>query len=160
MIKVKFIVLGALKEKYLSAAANEYEKRLSAFCDFELIELSPSRLSDNPSEAEISAALQREAEAIEKKIPANSFVSALCIEGKPMTSKEFSEAITKNAALGKGCFCFIIGSSFGLSEQLKKRADLRLSFSQMTFPHQLFRIMLYEQLYRAFKIAQGGKYHK
>lgn len=160
MIKINIICLGRLKEKYLRDAAAEYEKRLSAFAKVQIIEMEPERLSDNPSDSEIEAALKTEADKILKKIEQGSYTAAMCIEGRQMTSEEFSELITEKMNSGTGVFNFIIGSSCGLHELVKKAADLKFSFSKMTFPHQLFRIMLEEQLYRAFKIRDGGKYHK
>lgn len=160
MIKINIICLGRLKEKYLRDAAAEYEKRLSGFAKVQIIEMEPERLSDNPSDSEIEAALKTEADKILKKIEQGSYTAAMCIEGRQMTSEEFSGLITEKMNSGTGVFNFIIGSSCGLHELVKKAADLKFSFSKMTFPHQLFRIMLEEQLYRAFKIRDGGKYHK
>lgn len=159
MMKITVIALASLKEKYLKEAADEYIKRLGAFCDLKIIELDPVRLSEKPSYAEISAALSREAELIAKKIPAGDFVVPLCIEGKQFSSEEFAEMLEEKVNIGRGV-TFIIGSSCGLSDDIKRRADLKLSFSKMTFPHKLFRVMLLEQLYRAFKICSGGAYHK
>ena len=159
MMKITVIALASLKEKYLREAADEYIKRLGAFCDLKIIELDPVRLPEKPSSAEISAALCREAELIAKKIPAGDFVVPLCIEGKQFSSEEFAEILEKKMNIGRGV-TFIIGSSCGLSDDIKRRADLKLSFSKMTFPHKLFRVMLLEQLYRAFKICSGGAYHK
>lgn len=158
-MKITVIALASLKEKYLKEAADEYIKRLGAFCDLKIIELDPVRLSEKPSYAEISAALSREAELIAKKIPAGDFVVPLCIEGKQFSSEEFAEMLEEKVNIGRGV-TFIIGSSCGLSDDIKRRADLKLSFSKMTFPHKLFRVMLLEQLYRAFKICSGGAYHK
>ena len=158
-MKITVIALASLKEKYLKEAADEYIKRLGAFCDLKIIELDPVRLSEKPSYAEISAALCREAELIAKKIPAGDFVVPLCIEGKQFSSEEFAEMLEEKVNIGRGV-TFIIGSSCGLSDDIKRRADLKLSFSKMTFPHKLFRVMLLEQLYRAFKICSGGAYHK
>ena len=160
MIKINIICLGKLKEKYLRDAAGDYEKRLSAYAKVQIIEFEPERVSDNPSEAEIEAALKNEADKILKKIETGSFTVAMCIEGKQMESTEFSSLLTEKINSGTGVFNFIIGSSCGLHETVKKAADLKFSFSKMTFPHQLFRIMLLEQTYRAFKIRDGGKYHK
>ena len=158
-MKITVIALASLKEKYLKEAADEYIKRLGAFCDLKIIELDPVRLPEKPSSAEISAALIREAELIAKKIPAGDFVVPLCIEGKQFSSEEFAEMLEEKVNIGRGV-TFIIGSSCGLSDDIKRRADLKLSFSKMTFPHKLFRVMLLEQLYRAFKICSGGAYHK
>lgn len=158
-MKITVIALASLKEKYLKEAADEYIKRLGAFCNLKIIELDPVRLPEKPSYAEISAALSREAELIAKKIPADDFVVPLCIEGKQFSSEEFAEMLEEKVNIGRGV-TFIIGSSCGLSDDIKRRADLKLSFSKMTFPHKLFRVMLLEQLYRAFKICSGGAYHK
>ena len=159
MIKLKIITLGKLKEKYLRDAEDEYLKRLSAYAKCELIELEPVRLSDNPSSAEYEKALLQEAELIKKKIPENSFVTAMCIEGKQYSSEEMSDLMFKGVR-ESGTLVYIIGSSFGLHDSIKSLANLKLSFSKMTFPHQLFRIMLLEQIYRGFKIEEGSKYHK
>ena len=159
MIKITVIALASLKEKYLRDASAEYSKRLGAYCNLKIIELDPVRLPEKPSAAEIDSALSREAELILKKIPAGDFIVPLCIEGKQLSSEEFSGVIEEKMNIGRGV-TFIIGSSCGLSESIKHRADLKLSFSKMTFPHQLFRVMLLEQIYRAFKICSGGAYHK
>ena len=159
-MNITIICLGKLKEKYLKDAVQEYTKRLCAYGKVDIIELNPVRLSDNPSVQEIDNALEKEAEEIKKKLPNNSYTFALCIEGHPKSSENFAQTI-KNAAIGgKSNITFIIGSSFGLSEDVKVLADNRLSFSPMTFPHQLMRVMLLEQIYRAFQINNNGKYHK
>ncbi len=159
MIKITIIALGKLKEKYLREAVGEYSKRLSRYCSFDIIELPPRQLDDSPSEKEIDAALESEAANIEKHIPKDAFVCALCVEGKQMESEAFAQLFSRNMSQGKN-MCFIIGSSFGLCDSVKRRADMRLSVSEMTFPHQLFRVMLCEQIYRAFKICEGSRYHK
>lgn len=160
MLKVKIITVGKLKEKYLRDAQSEYLKRLTAFCKAEVIELSEERLPDNPSEAQIKACLQKEASRIKKEIPADAFVYSMLIEGKELSSEELAKSFEKNAVSGKSTLVFVVGSSFGLDEELKKESDFALSFSKMTFPHQLARIMLLEQVYRAFSINAGTKYHK
>lgn len=159
MIKVKIISLGKLKEKYLRDAEAEYMKRLSGYAKTEIIEIEPERISDNPSANEIDIALCNEAEKILRRIDKGSYVIAMCIEGKQLDSSEFSTLIEKQSAEGKN-ITFIIGSSYGLHNSIKEKANLKFSFSKMTFPHQLFRIMLLEQLYRGFKINEGSKYHK
>jgi len=159
LIKVTVITLGRLKEKYLSEAVNEYSKRLSRYCDLNIIEFEPIKLSDKPSEAEINSALEKEADMILKKTPQNCYTVALCVEGKELSSPELADKIKELSAIGKN-ITFVIGSSYGLSEKIKKVCDLRLSVSRMTFPHQLFRVMLLEQIYRAFKINEGSTYHK
>ncbi len=159
MIKITLIALGKLKEKYLRDAVDEYAKRLSRYCKLDIIELNPVNLPEKPSQSEIDSALAKEAEMIEKRIHENCIVTALCVEGKSLSSEKLSEFVESNTNNGKN-MCFIIGSSYGLCDIIKKKADLRLSLSEMTFPHQLFRVMLLEQIYRAFKINEGGTYHK
>ncbi len=159
-MNITVIALGKLKEKYLTDAISEYSKRISAYGKLQIIELSPVRLSDNPSQTEIDNALSKEAEEIKKKIPNNSYVFTLCIEGKEKSSESFAKAINDAAINGKSNIVFIIGSSFGLSPEIKNLSDFKLSFSPMTFPHQLMRVMLLEQIYRAFQINNNGKYHK
>ena len=159
MIKVTVIALGKLKEKYLSDAVKEYSKRLSRYADLNIVELEPVRLPDKPSQSEIDSALTKESEMIFKKIPQDSFVCSLCVEGKSLSSEDLAYKTRELSAIGKN-ITFIIGSSYGLSESVKKASDMRLSLSAMTFPHQLFRVMLLEQIYRAFKINEGSTYHK
>ncbi len=159
MIKVKIIALGKLKEEYLKKAFLEYQKRLSRFCTLEIVELSPVYLPDSPSESEIETALKKEAEMIKSKIPDNYYVFSLCIEGNMVTSEKFASLINDNKSQGKN-LCFIIGSSYGLDNSIKSLSDFKLSFSHMTFPHQFFRIMLLEQIYRGFMINEGSAYHK
>lgn len=157
-MNVNLIVIGKLKEDYLRNACAEYIKRLSRFCTFELHELDECRLSDSPSEKEIAAALKKEAEQIKKY--AKGMIIPLCIEGKQLSSAELSEHISDAGVNGFSTVTFIIGSSFGLDPDIKTMGNLRLSMSKMTFPHQLARVMLLEQIYRAFQISGGGKYHK
>lgn len=159
-MNITVIALGKLKEKYLTDAISEYSKRISAYGKLQIIELTPVRLSDNPSQTEIDNALSKEAEEIKKKIPNNSYVFSLCIEGKEKSSESFAKAINDATLNGKSNIVFIIGSSFGLSPEIKTLSDFKLSFSPMTFPHQLMRVMLLEQVYRAFQINNNGKYHK
>ena len=160
MLNIKIICVGKLKEKHFIAAAAEYIKRLGALCRLEVEELPESRLPANPSPAEIAAALKKEGESIALRIPPGSLTAALCVEGKELDSVRFSELLEACALRGKSRVCFLIGGSEGLSEEVKEQADLRLSMSQMTFPHHLARIMLLEQLYRAFQIREGTRYHK
>ena len=159
-MNITVIALGKLKESYLKDAISEYAKRISAYGKLDIIELNPVRLSDNPSQTEIDNALSKEAEEIKKKIPNNSYVFSLCIEGKEKSSEAFAKAISDATLNGKSNIVFIIGSSFGLSTEIKAISDFKLSFSPMTFPHQLMRVMLLEQIYRAFQINNNGKYHK
>lgn len=160
MIKLKVIALGRLKEKYLREAVDEYVKRLSAYAKTEIIELEPVKLPESPSDAEIEKALLAEAEMIMKRLESGALVTAMCIEGRQFSSEEFSKKLNTYINSGRGELVFIIGSSFGLHDKIKALADIKLSFSAMTFPHQLFRIMLLEQVYRSFKIAEGSRYHK
>lgn len=160
MMNVQLIVLGKLKEKYMKDFSSEYEKRISGFCKLTVTELEPVRLSDTPSEKEIQNALKKEAALIKEKMLPNAFVFSMCIEGKELSSEELSRKIETIGISGQNNIVFIIGSSFGLSEEIKKESNIRLSMSPMTFPHKLARIMLLEQIYRAFSISHGGKYHK
>lgn len=159
MIKITLITLGKLKEKYLADAVAEYKKRLSRYANFETAEVEPVKLPDNPSRAQIEAALAKEAEMILKKVPANAMLITTCIEGTQIKSEDFAAKLAEATAEGRP-IAFVIGSSYGLAESLKAKSDLKLSFSKMTFPHQLFRVMFLEQLYRAFKINEGSQYHK
>ena len=157
-MNIKLIAIGKLKEDYLRNACAEYVKRLSLYCSFELVELDECRLSDNPSDKEIASALEKEAEMIKKH--AKGYIIPMCIEGKQLSSTELSEKISSVGINGQSTITFIIGSSFGLADSVKSMADLKLSMSKMTFPHQLARVMLLEQIYRAFTISGGSKYHK
>lgn len=160
MISVQLIALGKLKEKYMKDFAAEYEKRLSGYCKLTVTELEPVKLSDNPSEQEIKNALNKETQMIKAKIPKNSYVFSMCIEGKQMSSQELSKKLEDIALTGKNNITFIIGSSFGLSDEIKQMSAYKFSMSKMTFPHKLARIMLTEQIYRAMSITNNGKYHK
>ncbi len=161
MMSINIIAVGKLKESYLRDAASEYSKRLSGFCKLKVIELPESRLSENPGEKEIQNALDIEAKLIDSYLNNGSAYNiAMCIEGKQLSSNELSAKINDAGINGKSTINFIIGSSFGISPAIKDKADFRLSMSKMTFPHQLARILLLEQIYRAFQILNGGKYHK
>lgn len=160
MINIHIIALGKLKEKYMKDFSAEYEKRLSSYCKLNVIELEPVKLSDNPSQSEIDNALTKESQLIKAKLPKSAFVFAMCIEGKQMSSEELSKKLEDIALAGISNVVFIIGSSFGLSNEIKSLADYKFSMSKMTFPHKLARIMLTEQIYRALSITNNGKYHK
>lgn len=160
MLEITIVCVGRLKEQYLRDACAEYSKRLSAFCRLNIIELPAERLSDNPSKKEIENALSVEGKRILEKIPERAAVISLCIEGKEFSSEELSKKLFSLASQGFGSVAFVIGGSFGLSPTVKEKSLLRLSVSRMTFPHQLFRVMLLEQVYRAFQIESGSKYHK
>ena len=160
MQRVTVLCVGKLKEKFYLEAAAEYVKRLQRFCKLELVELPESRLPESPSPAEVQRALAAEAAAIRERLPKGGAVIALCIEGKPCSSVELSRRMEELAVAGKTQLTFLIGGSVGLDEDLKRQADWRLSMSPMTFPHHLARIMLLEQIYRAYQISAGTKYHK
>lgn len=160
MLNIKLICLGKLKEQYLRDMCAEYIKRLGGYCKFTLHELTPERLPDDPSPAQITAALQKESKQILSLITPADKVMAMCIEGKMMSSEALSQKLESFALGGSGSVVFVIGSSFGLDPAVKGRADVRLSMSPMTFPHQLARAMLLEQIYRALSISAGSKYHK
>ncbi len=160
MLSVNIICVGKLKEKYLTDAIKEYSTRLSAFCKFSIVELPEYQLPEKASQSQIDKALSQEGREIIKRLSKNSLVVPMCIEGKLLSSEELSEKISQSAVRGKSAVDFIIGSSFGLSDEVKKMGELKLSMSKMTFPHQLARVMLSEQIYRAFQIMSGGKYHK
>ena len=157
-MNIKLIVIGKLKEDYLRNACAEYIKRLGRYCTFELHELDECRLSDNPSDKEIAAALKKEGEQIKRY--ASGYIVPMCIEGKQLSSPELAEKIASAGVSGNSTVTFIIGSSFGIDPEIKAMGSLKLSMSKMTFPHQLARVMLLEQIYRAFQINTGGKYHK
>ncbi len=160
MLKVTVIFVGTVKERYLTEAIAEYEKRLSAYCTLTNVCIKDERLPEKPSQSEISAALKREGERILAAIPPRAYTIALCVEGKQQSSEELSKSLSALTSEGYSEICLIIGGSDGLSDEVKGAARLKLSISKMTFPHQLMRVILLEQLYRAFNIASGGKYHK
>ncbi|MGI6745110.1 MAG: Ribosomal RNA large subunit methyltransferase H [Firmicutes bacterium ADurb.Bin300] len=160
MQSIHIICPGKLKESYLCDAVAEYSKRLSPYCKLTVTELPAQRLPENPSRAQIEASLKKEAESIIASIPELAFVCALCIEGKQLSSEQFAKALSAKSVSGISSFAFIIGSSHGLDASVKERADFLLSLSEMTFPHQLTRVILLEQIYRSYQIDKGGKYHK
>ena len=160
MFEITLITVGKLKEKFYLAAAAEYEKRLKGYCNFKILELPECRLPENPSPAEILSGLDKEAEQILAKIPKNSWFCTLTPEGKLLSSEALAQKLSEVKISGKSSVCFLIGSSFGIAQQIKNIADFKLSMSPMTFPHHLARIMVLEQLYRAEAIQAGSKYHK
>lgn len=159
MIGVTVIAIGNLKEEYWRSAAAEYEKRLSAFCRFKMIQLKEERLSEQPSENEIRNALQKEAGKVLAEIPQKAYRIAMCVEGKQLASEELADKL-EQISESHGEVCFIIGSSFGLADSVKSACQMRLSVSKLTFPHQLLRVLLLETVYRSFNILKGTKYHK
>ena len=161
MLNVNLITVGKLKESYLREACAEYAKRLQAFCKLNIVELNESRLSDNPSDKEIKTALSAEGKAMMNLLTANNCYNiTMCIEGRQLSSVKLAEKVEKISVDGKSTLNIVIGSSFGIADEIKAMSDFKLSMSEMTFPHQLARVMVLEQLYRAFQINGGGKYHK
>ena len=159
MAQITFITVGSIKERYLTDALAEYKKRLSQFAKISEVEIKEERIVDEDNRREISDALDREADKILSAAPQGSTLVALCIEGKQLSSEEL--ATTIGSALDEsGKLTFVIGSSHGLSDRVKSAARLRLSFSRLTFPHQLMRVVLYEAIYRSFTILAGKRYHK
>lgn len=156
---VKVITVGTLKEKYLAEAVAEYKKRLSQYAKVEELELSEVRIANEDNRDEIVRALDAEADKILGAIPDGAFKIALCVEGKEYSSEGLAELVGE-ARDRSGKLCLIIGSSHGLSDRVKRAADVKLSFSKLTFPHQLIRVNLYEALYRSFTILAGKRYHK
>lgn len=160
MLQVEIIYLGGEKESYYKDAASEYIKRLGAFCTFSEKVIKDEKIPQNPSENVINAALEKEADRVLAELKHKNLKIAMCIEGKQMSSEELAEVFDSVPMRGLSGITFIIGSSEGLSERVKKACDLRLSMSKMTFPHRLARVMLLEQIYRGFSICAGKKYHK
>ena len=160
MLKVQLICVGKLKERFYLEAAAEYRKRLSAYCDLAVIELPEEKLPQNPTQGQIRQALAKEAQAIRGKLTPGASLAALCVEGKERSSEEFARLLGDWEQSSAKALAFVIGGSYGLDEELKRGAWVRLSMSPMTFPHHLARVMLLEQLYRAFKIREGSSYHK
>lgn len=160
MQKVTILCVGKLKEKFYMDAATEYAKRLSRFCRLEIAELAEERLPEDPSQAQIDRALAAEAARITERLPKGGALIALCIEGTELSSPALAERLRTMTVSGASELTFLIGGSVGLDRSLKARADLRLSMSPMTFPHHLARVMLLEQIYRAYQIQSGSRYHK
>lgn len=160
MLNVTILAVGKIKEKFLSDAIDEYSKRLGRYCRLEIIRVKDDPTPDNPTDKERDIVLKREGERLIEKIPKGAYIIPLCIEGKQKSSEEFAKIMSDIPSGGKSEVVFIIGSSMGLWDRIKDMADIKLSFSKMTFPHQLMCVILLEQLYRAFNISGGGKYHK
>ena len=156
MQKVTILCVGKLKEKFHADAVAEYTKRLGRFCKLDIVELAEERLPEDPSPAQIEAALRKESDAIRGKLPASAYVIAMCVEGKTRSSEELARLMADSVSH----LVFLIGGSFGLHPSIKELAAVRLSMSPMTFPHHLARVMLLEQIYRAYQINAGSKYHK
>ena len=160
MVEITLLAMGKLKEKFYISAAEEYTKRLGAYCRFRLLELPEVRLPEDPSPAQIDAGLDKEAETIFAKVPKGAYLCIFTPEGRELSSEAFAEKLAQIKLSGKSSICFLIGSSFGISPKVKAAADFRLSMGPMTFPHHLARIMVLEQIYRAEAIQAGSKYHK
>ena len=160
MFDITLITMGKLKEPFYLSAAAEYEKRMKGYCTFRLLELPEYRLPEDPSPAEIATGLEKEAEQILSKIPKGAWFCVLTPEGKTLSSEAFAQKLKEVKLSGKSSACFLIGSSFGMAQRIKNKADFKLSMGPMTFPHHLARIMVLEQLYRAEAIQAGSKYHK
>ena len=160
MFNITVLAMGKLKEKFYIQAVEEYAKRLGGFCKFQLLELPEYRLPEDPSPAQIAEGLAREGQLIREKIPKGAWFCVLTPEGKALSSEDFARTLAEVKNAGRSAACFLLGSSFGIAPEIKALADLRLSFSPMTFPHHLARVMLLEQLYRAESIQAGSRYHK
>ena len=156
-MQIQLVTVGTLKEKWLREAFAEYEKRLGRYCKFSVTELNESRLPESPSEAEIAAALLNESRAIMQACKGK--IVAMCIEGNQLSSEEFAGYLDRAAVSGDSALSFVIGSSFGLHDSVKNAAAMRFSMSKMTFTHTC-RLILFEQIYRAFRIVSGEPYHK
>ena len=160
MLNITILCVGKIKESYFADAIAEYSKRLTRYCKLTISEVKDEPTPDSPSAQEKSLILEKEGQRILEKIPDSAHVTALCIEGHTRTSEKLALQIEELATAGNSHLVYIIGGSLGLSDKVKSRANHKLSFSPMTFPHQLMRVILLEQLYRAFQINNGGKYHK
>lgn len=160
MVKINLVCVGKLKERYLTDASAEYVKRLSAFCRLNITEVKEYRICENPSAPVISKTVSEEGKSIFSAMPKKGICVSMCIEGEKLSSDGLSDFIKREINKGTEEITFVIGGSYGLSEEIKQASDLKLSMSDMTFPHQLARVMLLEQIYRAFNILNGGKYHK
>lgn len=159
-MNIKIICIGKLKEKYWTEAVAEYVKRISRFARIEIIELKETRISDRPSEAEEESVKKSEGTEILKKIKKDDYCITLEIKGKELSSEQLAKQLDRLALDGKSNISFVIGGSRGLSQEVSARADFKLSFSPMTFPHQMMRVILLEQIYRCFKINNNETYHK
>ena len=159
-MKIKIIAVGKLKEKYLKQGIAEYEKRLGKYCKFEIIEVPDEKAPENLSDAEMLQVKEKEGQKILSKISDSDYVFALAIQGKEITSEGFAEQIDSLSTRGTSSFAFVIGGSLGLSDEVMKRSDAQISFGRLTYPHQLMRLILTEQVYRCFRIIHGHAYHK
>ena len=159
-MKITVLCVGKVKEKFFTVAIKEYSKRLSRYCKLEIVEVADEKTPDGASELVVNQIKEKEAERMEKYLPDSAYVIALAIEGKKLTSEKLAEKIDSLGISGTSHLVFLIGGSLGMSDRLLKRADYLLSFSDMTFPHQLMRVILLEQVYRSYRIIHGEPYHK
>lgn len=159
-MKITVLTVGKVKEKFYRQAIEEFQKRLSRYCKLEIVEVSDEKTPDHASETEERLIKEKEGQRILKYIREDAWVCALAIEGKMLDSVELSEKLEQMGISGVSHMIFVIGGSLGLADEVLKRADFKLSFSKMTFPHQLMRVILLEQIYRAYRIMQGEPYHK
>ena len=159
-MKITVLCVGKIKEKFFADAIKEYSKRLSRYCKLEIVEVADEKTPDGASDLVVSQIKDKEAERMEKYLPDSAYVIALAIEGKKLTSEKLAEKIDTLGITGTSQLVFLIGGSLGMSDRLLKRADYLLSFSDMTFPHQLMRVILLEQIYRSYRIIHGEPYHK
>ncbi len=159
-MKIKILAVGAIKEKYFKDAIEEYKKRLQGYCNFEIIEVAEEKPRKNQSPRDIEQILIKEGRAILSKLQSGDYFIPLCIEGKNISSEELTEMFVWRKNSGVSSFVFCIGSSHGLSKEVIDRANFKLSFGKMTYPHRLMRVILIEQLYRAMTIEEGSSYHK
>lgn len=159
-MRIRIVCIGKLKEKYWTDAVDEYTKRISRYCDIEIVQLKESRLPDKASASDEQTVIYEEGQTILKNIKDGTYVITLEVKGKQLSSEELAEKIERLPIEGRSDITFVIGGSLGLSKEVSQRADFKLSFSKMTFPHQMMRVVLLEQIYRAFKIIKNETYHK
>lgn len=158
-MKITVVTAGKIKEKYLTAGINEFLKRLGPFANVKIVEINEEKMKDNPSEAEKQQTLQQEGQRLLRQVPEGSYLFVLDVYGQQLSSEKLSAKLDSLALQGRSNITFLIGGAFGLSEEVRQAADFRLSFSPMTFTHQMIRLLLVEQIYRCFKINRGEKYH-
>lgn len=158
-MKITIVTAGKIKEKYLTAGINEFLKRLDPFANVKIVEINEEKMKDNPSEAEKQQTLQQEGQRLLRQVPEGSYLFVLDVYGQQLSSEKLAAKLDSLALQGRSNITFLIGGAFGLSEEVRQAADFRLSFSPMTFTHQMIRLLLVEQIYRCFKINRGEKYH-
>lgn len=158
-MKITIVTAGKIKEKYLTAGINEFLKRLCPFANVKIVEINEEKMKDNPSEAEKQQTLQQEGQRLLRQVPEGSYLFVLDVYGQQLSSEKLAAKLDSLALQGRSNITFLIGGAFGLSEEVRQAADFRLSFSPMTFTHQMIRLLLVEQIYRCFKINRGEKYH-